>query len=117
MKCKLDDVPSEKGLPFNIDKVTTETPANLEKQLNEFNEKQGAGILITIILMLVKMVKELKEKMESLIKNSTNSNKPPSSDGLNKGKRSNNRGSSGRKPGGKKGHPGKTREIVPPEKV
>lgn len=66
---------------------------------------------------LTKENKELKEKIESLSRDSTNSNKPPSSDGPKKKRGTNKRGSSGRKPGGQKGHKGKTRKIVPPEEV
>lgn len=59
---------------------------------------------------------KLKEKIEALSRNSTESNKPPSSDGLKK-IRGTKRESSGRKPGGQEGHEGKTRRIVPPDEI
>ncbi len=61
--------------------------------------------------------KELKKKIESLTRDSTNSNKPPSSDGPKKKRGAKKRGSSGRKPGGQKGHKGKARKIVGPQEV
>ena len=73
--------------------------------------------LLQIIAALSQENQELKAKLATLDKDSTNSHKPPSSDGINKKRPVTTRGSSGRKPGGQKGHPGKTRLQVPPNEV
>lgn len=59
----------------------------------------------------------LKTKIASLQRDSTNSSKPPSSDGLAKKRGSPKRGSSGRRPGGQKGHIGRARKLAPPEAI
>ena len=61
--------------------------------------------------------RRLQEKVASLERDSTNSSKPPSSDGPKKKRGSPKRGSSGRKPGGQKGRVGKARQPAPPEEV
>ena len=73
--------------------------------------------LLQIIVVLTKEIQDLRAKLASLQKDSTNSHKPPSADGFNKKRDSIKRGSSGRKPGGQKGHRGKTRIRVEPGEV
>ena len=71
-------------------------------------------LLRKIIEELTSKVKELEERLN---KNSRNSHKPPSSDGLRKPVK-NNREPSGKKPGAQKGHEGKTLQMVKnPDKV
>lgn len=70
----------------------------------------GKDAVVDLILQLFDRI----EKLESqLAKNSHNSSKPPSSDGLKKKKRTRSqRRKSGKKSGGQKGHKGKTLEMT-----
>lgn len=73
--------------------------------------------LLQIIVALVEEVQTLRARLAAVEKDSTTSHKPPSSDGLKKKRGAHKRGSSGRKPGGQKGHRGITRRKVPPSEV
>jgi transposase len=79
--------------------------------------------LISIILKLQQQVQELQKTIaaqaaeiqqlrDQLAKNSRNSGKPPSSDGLKKPRTRNLRKKTGRRSGGQKGHKGQTLEMV-----
>ena len=79
--------------------------------------------LISIILVLQQQVQELQRTVaaqaaeiqklrDQLAKNSRNSGKPPSSDGLKKAQARNLRKRTGRRSGGQKGHKGHTLEMV-----
>jgi len=57
---------------------------------------------------IAELTERIKELTEMLGKNSRNSSKPPSSDGLNKPAPKSLREPSGKRPGGQKGHPGTT---------
>jgi len=85
------------------------------------NPAPGASSLVLWLLQMVislsQQNQQLTDKIASLEKDSNNSHKPPSSDGLNKKRGALKRGSSGRKPGGQKGHRGITRRNVPPSEV
>ncbi len=86
-------------------------------------EKLDKETLITIILTLQKQVQQLQQVVEEqavaiqslqdqLAKNSSNSGKPPSSDGLKKPRTRSLRKKSGRRSGGQKGHKGYTLNKV-----
>ena len=62
-------------------------------------------------------IKKLNKKIASLTQDSTNSSKPPSSDGPDKKRYPKKRQPSGRKPGGQKGHKGKNRALLPVEEM
>jgi len=86
-------------------------------------EKLDKETLISIILSLQKQVQQLQQVVDEqaaliqslrdqLAKNSRNSGKPPSSDGLKKPRTRSLRKKSGRRSGGQKGHKGHTLKMV-----
>ena len=68
-------------------------------------------VIIELMAKLEALTKRVAELEAKLGQNSTNSSKPPSSDGPEKGQRT--QAPSGRKPGGQPGHKGHSRELVP----
>jgi transposase len=63
-------------------------------------------------------IADLERQLAARQKNSTNSSKPPSSDGLaGNSRQRGRRKKSKRKPGGQKGHPGHHRPLASPEQV
>jgi transposase len=95
-------------------------PDELERsQLAQLDKEE----LISIVLTLHQQVQELQQTVaeqaaeiqrlrDQLAKNSRNSGKPPSSDGLNKPRTRNLRRKTGRRSGGQEGHAGHTLKMV-----
>jgi transposase len=75
-------------------------------------------MIIEVLLQLSARIEELQRKVALLTRDSSNSSKPPSSDGpASKPKMRRRKKSRHRKPGGQPGHQGANRDLVPIEKV
>ncbi|MDH3886700.1 MAG: IS66 family transposase [Desulfobacterales bacterium] len=90
----------------------TGLPRYSREQLEQLDKET----LIDIVLLLQNHISELSERVQKLedqvAKESRNSSKPPSSDGLSKPRTRSLRRADGRKPGGQKGHKGHTLEMA-----
>jgi transposase len=88
----------------------------LPRYKREQLEKLDKEALIDMVLLLQNHINELDERVQKLedqvAKQSQNSSKPPSSDGLSKPRTRSLRRADGRKPGGQEGHKGYTLEMV-----
>jgi transposase len=78
--------------------------------------QQGEAAVLALFEVQAKIIQDLETKLQALedqiAKNSHNSNKPPSSDGLNKPAPKSRRAPSGKPSGGQKGHVGHRLEPV-----
>lgn len=78
--------------------------------------QQGEEAVVALVESLVHLITEMSARLQALedqlAKNSGNSSKPPSSDGLQKPHPHNLRTPTGRKSGGQAGHPGRTLQAV-----
>ena len=88
-----------------------DAPPPVAKTLDE------ANAIIAVLWAEIQMLKRRVQELEAQLKqNSSNSSKPPSSDPPWVKRRPPEK-PSGRKPGGQPGHPGKARDLLPPDKV
>jgi transposase len=88
-------------------------------QLEKLDKETLIPIILTLQQQVVELQKtaaaqaaEIQKLRDQLAKNSRNSGKPPSSDGLKKPRTRNLRKKTGRRSGGQKGHKGQTLEMV-----
>lgn len=83
-----------------------------ENQLAELDKETLIAILLALHQQLAEQVAEVQALRDQLAKNSRNSGKPPSSDGLKKPRTRSLRQHTGRQPGGQPGHQGHTLQRV-----
>lgn len=91
-------------------RIPTEEEIRAAAQQGEEAVVVMVGELLQVITLLAQRVQELEDRLS---KNSNNSSKPPSSDGMNQPKRTRSlRRSSGKKSGAQTGHPGHRLEVA-----
>lgn len=87
----------------------------MNKKQAEILYDSGKEPTVSKLLELDDEIERLKQKIASLDKDSTNSSKPPSSDGP--GVKKQKKAPSNKKPGGQKGHKGKKRPLLSTDKM
>ena len=94
-------------------------PTEFKRDQTEKMDKPDLIDLVEVLLTRVQQLESLVQEQaatiqslqDQLAKNSGNSGKPPSSDGLKKSRTRSLRQKTGRKPGGQKGHQGHTLKM------
>jgi transposase len=81
-------------------------------QLAELDKESLIAIIVELREVIVKQTTQIQELRDQLAKNSQNSGKPPSSDGLKKPRTRSSRKKGERSRGGQPGHQGQTLEMV-----
>jgi len=88
------------------------------EQLGELDKERLIAIIVELREMVAKQAAQIQELRDQLAKNSQNSGKPPSSDGLKKPRTRSTRQKGKRRSGGQPGHQGHTLEmVVEPEHI
>jgi len=82
------------------------------EQLEQLDKETRIDIILSMRDQIAALTQRVQELEDQLAKNSRNSGKPPSSDGLKKQRTKSLRPQGERKPGGQKGHQGHTLEMV-----
>jgi transposase len=90
----------------------TSPPDISPDQLEQMDKESLLAIIIALQKQLAEQAALIQELRDQLAKNSRNSGKPPSSDGLKKPRNRSLRRKTGRRSGGQKGHEGHTLEMV-----
>ena len=90
----------------------TSKPDFTSIQLNELDKGSLIAIILELREIVINQASQIQELQDQLAKNSQNSGKPPSSDGLKKPRTRSLRRKEGRQSGGQKGHKGHTLEMV-----
>lgn len=89
------------------------SPLELDSnQLGELDKETLISIIVTLQQAVAEQAAVIRSLRDQLAKNSRNSGRPPSSDGLKKPRTRSLRKKSGRRSGGQKGHEGHTLKIV-----
>ena len=88
------------------------------EQLKQLDQESLIGVILILQQQMTEQQKLIQQLQDQLAKDSHNSGKPPSSDGLKKGKRKSLRRSGQRPRGGQRGHKGRTlMQVAEPDHV
>ena len=88
------------------------------EQLKQLDQESLIGVILILQQQLAEQQELIQKLQDQLAKDSHNSGKPPSSDGLKKGKRKSLRRSGQRPRGGQRGHKGRTlMQVAEPDHV
>ncbi len=90
----------------------TATTGFTSEQLSDLDKETLIAIIVELREIIARQASQIQQLQDQLAKNSQNSGKPPSSDGLKKPRTRSLRKKKGRQSGGQKGHQGHTLEMV-----